>query len=425
MATGMLTGLGRVAAACVLLTPVTACSARTGSTAPAAAAATASRTAAKGSACPAGVSGGTPVAAAPARAPAGVPLIRRGATSALICQYSLAPSPKTAGLLPRITLSGTAADGLAALLDDALPTASAPRCDGLPFSQVIIFWYRSGPAVTASVRFGVCSPDGGVVTAGGRSAVFGSPLEDALFFSTTLRIGGRGPATPDVVGLGPAAAAAAASRHGFQLLADGAAHDGAVPLGTVIFQSLPAGAADSDPGTQLEVILAAPSAPACARGQLALSYRGGGVGAGNDFGEIIFRDTAQQPCTLAGTVSVTGLNAAGGPVTATVTSAFAGPRVLSPHAAPVPAGGTPAPGELAYGWVLQAEYRDGPATVHNGMCQPDWVIPASWLITLPRGATVVIPNADLRDPAPMTSGGGLVTCLGRLGAAGQPAYLPS
>jgi hypothetical protein len=426
MATGAFTGLGRVAVACVLLAAVAACSAGAGSAAPGARAATAGQTATRGpAACPAGEAGGAALAAASAHARAGAPLIRRGATSAVICQYSLAPSAKTAGLLPLITLSGMAADGLAALLDDARLAASAPRCDGFPFSQVIVFRYRSGPAVTASVRFGVCSPDSGVVTAGGRTAVFGSPFEDALFFYTTLRTGSGGPAAPDVVGLGPAAAAAAASRHGFQLLVDGAAHDGAVPLGTVIFQSLPPGAADSGPGTQLEVILAVPSAPACFPGQLALNYRGGGAGAGNDFGEIIFRDTAQQPCTLAGAVSATGLNAAGGPVTATVTSAFAGPGVLSPHAAPVPAGGSPAPGELAYGWVLEAEYRDGPETVDNGICQPDWVIPASWRVTLPAGATIVIPNADRHDLAQMTSGGGLVTCLGRLGAAGQPSYLPS
>lgn len=425
MATAIFNGLGRVAVACVLLAALAGCSAGAKSAAPGARAAAASQAAAKArAACPAREAGGTPVAGASADAPAGAPLIRRGATSALICQYSLTSSPKTAGLLPLITLSGMAADGLAALLDNARLAASAPRCDGFPSSQVITFRYRSGPAVTASVRFGVCSPDSGVVTVGGRSAVFGTPFEDVLFNYTTLSTGG-GPATPDVVGLGPAQAAAAVSRHGSQLLIDGAARDDAVPFGTVIFQSLPPGAAESGPGTQLEVILAAPSAPACTPGQLALSYRDGGEGAGNDFGEIIFRDTAQQPCTLAGTVSVTGVNAAGRPVTSTVTSAFAGPGTLSPHAVPVPAGGTPALGELAYVWVLQSEYRDGPATVDNGMCQPDWVIPASWLVTLPRGATILIHNADPHDPAPTASGGGLVTCQGRLGAAGQPAYLPS
>jgi hypothetical protein len=56
--------------------------------------------------------------------------------------------------------------------------------------------------------------------------------------------------------------------------------------------------------------------------QLTLSYRGGEPGAGNDFGSIIFRDTGTAPCFLAGTVTATGLSAAGGPVTTTVTSTF-------------------------------------------------------------------------------------------------------
>jgi hypothetical protein len=166
--------------------------------------------------------------------------------------------------------------------------------------------------------------------------------------------------------------------------------------------------------------------PACAPAQLTLTYRGGGAGAGNDMGTIVFRDTSGRACRFTGTVAATGLSAAGAPDTATIKAAVAGPGLLSPHAAPVP-DGAPAPaGELLYGWLLMAEYRDGPASVDNGLCQPDWVIPASWRVTLPGGATVVVPNKDPGDVIGLHgAAGGLVTCRGQLDTAVQSAYLDS
>jgi hypothetical protein len=169
------------------------------------------------------------------------------------------------------------------------------------------------------------------------------------------------------------------------------------------------------------VILAVPHAPACPASQLALGCRGGGPGAGTDFGLIIFRDTGAAPCRLAGLVRVTGLNAAGRPVTSTATSAFADPGVLSPHAPPPRALAAPAPGELAYGWTLAAGYRDGPAGIGRGYRQPPWVTPAAWRIVLPGGTTFVIRNADPRHQG-LAPAGGLITCQGRLGAA-RPSYL--
>jgi len=374
--------------------------------------------------CPASAPGqaGAPLAASPAGAasPAATPLIRRGAVVAVICQYALSPSAKTAGLLPRIVLHGAAAAGLAAVLDDARPVTGPPRCAGFPYGQLIVFGYRAGPVVTAAVRFGVCSS--GVVTVGSRAAVFGSPLHDDLFSYTWLGRHDRGPVTPDVIGLSAAGAAAAARRHGFTLQVDGAALGDAEPPETVLFQSLPPGAIDPGPGTQLDVILAVPHAPACTASQLALGYRGGGFGAGTDFGLIIFRNTGAAPCRLAGLVRVTGLNAAGRPVTDTATSVFADPGVLSPHAPPVPAHAAPAPGELAYEWTLAAEYRDGPASIDRGYCQPLWVIPAAWRIVLPGGTTFVIRNADPRNQG-LAPSGGLITCQGRLGVAARPSYM--
>ena len=97
--------------------------------------------------CPARAPGqaGAPRAASPAAvaSPAGAPLIRRGAVVAVICQYALDPSPKTVNLLPRIVLRGPAAAGLAAVLDDARPASSLPRCSPFPYRQLIVFGYRT------------------------------------------------------------------------------------------------------------------------------------------------------------------------------------------------------------------------------------------------------------------------------------------
>jgi hypothetical protein len=372
-------------------------------------------------ACPAGgtgsVSGAVPSGTTPA---ARTPLIRRGPVTAVICQYALDPSPKTTDLLTRITLRGAVADGLAAVLDDATEAATPPRCDGLPFRQLILFGYRSGSAVTAGVRFGSCPAGAGVVTAGARAAVIGEPLADDLFSYTGLRAGGKGAVTPDTAGLSAAAAAAAARRHGFSLGVDGAAFDDQVPLGTVIFQSPPPGVSDTGPGMSLDVIVSVPHAPSCGPAKLALDYRGGEASAGNDFGTIVFRDAGAAPCRLAGAVSLTGLNAAGEPVTTTVTADVAGPGVLSPHAAPVPAKAGPGVGELVYGWTLQAEYRDD-AAASDGLCTTHWVIPATWRVVLSDGAAFTVRNADPGNRG-LSPTGGLVTCRGRLGFAAPPAY---
>jgi len=172
----------------------------------------------------------------------------------------------------------------------------------------------------------------------------------------------------------------------------------------------------------------APSTPsaasACTPAELTLTYRGGGAGAGNDMGTIVFRDTSGRACRFTGTVATTGLSAAGAPDTATIKATVVGPGLLSANAAVVPDGASAPAGERVYGWLLVAEYRDGPASVDNGYCQPDWVIPASWRVTLPGGATVVVRNRDPSDLVSVEakSGGGLVTCRGQLDTPVRPAY---
>jgi hypothetical protein len=73
------------------------------------------------------------------------------------------------------------------------------------------------------------------------------------------------------------------------------------------------------------------------------------------------------------------------------------------------------PGELLGVIGLQAEYRDGPATVDNGLCTPLWVTPAIWRVALPDGQAMRTANADPSNSFKLVPSGGLVTCRGRLG----------
>lgn len=151
----------------------------------------------------------------------------------MICQYALRlPAGKVSGTpLRRLVLRGGAAAGLAAVLDAADPlTPSATRCDRqaglLPFGQLIRFGYRDGTASQAVVRFTGCQL--AVVTAGGRSGTLTGPVQDDLFGYTSITGHDRGPLVPDVTGLGAAAAASLAKRHGFSLSVDDEAFDPAV-----------------------------------------------------------------------------------------------------------------------------------------------------------------------------------------------------
>jgi hypothetical protein len=271
----------------------------------------------------------------------GPALVRQGASVATICQYATAlPASKAAATpLRRLVMRGAAAAGLAAVLDNAGPLSGhAARCDRnagrLPFSQLIRFGYPDGPGELAVITYTSCSL--AVVTAGTRAGALTGPVQDDLFYYTTITRQDRGPRTPDLIGSTAATAQSSARRHGFGLGVDGEALDPAAAFGTIIFQVPPPSAVDSGPGSpSVGVIVAVPPTPACQPGHLRLDYRAGGPGAGNDFGTIIVRDVAGTPCRLAGQLRVTGVGPAGRPVTNTVTGSITGPGVLSPDAARV------------------------------------------------------------------------------------------
>lgn len=349
------------------------------------------------------------------------PVLPPGAVAATICQYapSLPGGKALSAPVRQLVLHGQAAAGLGAVLDGTAPiTAQAARCDRpaslLPFEQVIYLGYRDGQTVRAGVTFTGCLV--AVVAAAGRFGYLSSPVQDDLFGYTLLAAHDLGPRVPNVIGLGPSRAASVAARQRFSLTVDGEVIDPAAAAGTVIFQVPPPSVPDPGPSPySLGAIVAVRSAPDCRASQLQLSYRGGGAGMGNDFGEIVFRNVAPSPCSLIGPLQVTGASAAGRSVTNTVTATVAAPGVLEPDTPPARAGAALPSGAIA--WPLRAEYRDDP-TGPNGLCVGHYVIPAHWRVRLDGGSVVVVPNADSGNPVRgLSSSGGLVTCRGRLRAS--------
>jgi hypothetical protein len=168
------------------------------------------------------------------------------------------------------------------------------------------------------------------------------------------------------------------------------------------------------------VITAVRQSPQCTASQLALTYLGGEPATGNDFGTLLVRDRSRHACALPAQLRVVGLDAAGARVTNTVRFPFEGNTILSPGAGPITRStdgrlrGT-AFGELLGSIGLQAEYRDGPSNVDNGLCTPLWVSPATWRVNLPDGQAITASNSDPTNSFKLASSGGLVTCRGKLG----------
>jgi hypothetical protein len=66
--------------------------------------------------------------------------------------------------------------------------------------------------------------------------------------------------------------------------------------------------------------------------------------------------------------------------------------------------------------VLVDEYRDDAATA-NGLCEPLWVVPATWRVVLPGGQSLSAANAAPANPVKLVPSGGFVTCGGEFNAA--------
>ena len=244
--------------------------------------------------------------------------------------------------------------------------------------------------------------------------------------------GNQGPRIPDLTGMRLAAAEAAARRRGLSVSLAGVVTDTRVPFGTVIFQALPPGArARLRNGPQVQVVVAARSAPACIARQLRLAYRGDAATRGSDFGSIVIRDIGAAPCTLTGWFRIQGSSAAGHPVMNAFRSRLPATVTLSPNAAPVPENPPspnvipPPPARLAGAIWLYTEYRNAPGSAAGTHCRPHWLTPAAWRVTLPGHLAFTVSNADPGGPNPVVASGGFVTCEGHLGDAsliydGQP-----
>jgi hypothetical protein len=352
-------------------------------------------------------------------------MVARGPVVVSLCQYAL--GARVSDLknvpIPRLVIRGIAAAGLAAIINGTVPvTAHARRCDRparqLPFSQVAVFGYRDERSRAVTISHTDCML--AIVTSGRRSAVLAGQVEDDLFALTGLNPHSRGARTPNLVGLTAGAAWARYHARPLGITFDGAAIDPAAKFGTVIFQTPPGGLRVDSAESQIGLLLAVGSEPACTRRQLALSYFGAEPGAGNIFAAIMLRDVSATPCRLVGPVRVTGLGAHGEAVTGTATGWIAAPSALSPGAMTTKAG-LPSPGSLTETISIVAEYRDDP-TSQNGLCTPHWVVPATWAVTLAGGIVLSVPNTDPASQAKLVRSGAFVTCRGRFEILGPVNY---
>jgi hypothetical protein len=192
--------------------------------------------------------------------------------------------------------------------------------------------------------------------------------------------------------------------------------DQSVQPGTVVAQTPQAGST----AAFVTITIAVPPTIACTQNQLAVTYKGGGAGAGNDFGTIAVRDISPLWCSLSGPLSVVGLDRTGRPVTQTVTVAVTQPFILSPNT-PAPPHGQRAPfSDIEANVLLAAEYRDGPQP--NGLCDTKQVIPAYWQVTFPTHAELKVVNDDPDDTADPNFQR-LITCQGQMDTT-DPVHLP-
>jgi hypothetical protein len=377
-----------------------------------------------------------PIGASPFRS-GKAPGIRPYPAVAMICEYEFWPyQNRPARLTGQVTLGAQAADGLAAIVDSARRVHLEPSSCGGDLARhshavVILFGYAGSHVISAAVHQPYCNDVGNILT-GGRSFRVPWPVLDALMAPATNSVGNNGPAAPQLTGLSLAAATAAARRRGQAIQLSGVIADSRAPLGSVIYQGVPAGAATRlRNGPAVRVIVAARTARSCTPDQLRLSYRGNGDFRGSDWGSVVISNVGQEPCGLPGTVRITGIDQAGGPVTTTYTSRLDGgiytasttaPLILSPRMASVPDGLAapygfpPPPGGLAAAIRLEARYGPASSSPTGSSCRHSWVVPADWRVVI-GGVSRTVPNADLADPDPIVPSGGFVICGGNLYAA--------
>lgn len=379
--------------------------------------------------CPASL----PAAQATTGRATGTAPVKQRPITAVICQYALQADGSATTLTGKVTFKGAQADGLAAIIAGAPPvpgtrhgcTEQAPAASG---SVIIRFGYSSGQVIAAAIAAAWCGSPG-AVTVGGQPFALPATVSGALLADATSTAGNSGPPVPDLIGLSMQAAETAAAAQGMTVLFDGAMADARAPLGSVIFQALPPGApAHRKHGSQVRVIVAVRSAPACMPRQLRVAYRGNGAGKGSDFGAIVFRDIGSTPCTLASPARLTGLGPSGHPVTRTLIAEPAAPMVLTPRAAVIREGTAavrgllPPPAGLTGAIELGARYLRAANSLAGSTCTSQWVTPATWHVSFYSGLSFKVANADQKAPKPVLPTGAFVTCQGRISVITETYY---
>src|SRR5579859_6839695 len=281
------------------------------------------------------------------------PGIGPGPAVAVICEYQYRNGNLNAfDLTGQTMLAGQSADGLVAVLDSARPVQpDQGSCGGGPSERgsavVIELGYLGGQRTSATVDIQTCEGSISALETAGKFFQLPWPVIDALLYRVADSSGNRGPRVPDLTGLSLAAAAVAARARGLVLSLSGIVVDQRAPLGSVVYQAVPAGNRSRlGNGPSVRVIVAVRSASACTAGQLRLTYRYNGASRGTEWGAVVISDTGEAPCRLPATAIITGLDQAGQPVAGPFTAAArnlrapaedatTAPLILGPLMAPI------------------------------------------------------------------------------------------
>jgi len=305
-----------------------------------------------------------------------------GATGVRLCGPS-----KTISRRPRagVLLGSYAADALAVLINEAPPGgALTKRCAAVAPEVVLLFGYSSRPEVAIDVvEFG-CPRS--LAYLGEHSRVLDFTLTSTLV-ATAGSAGAHfaGPLAPNLEGLSLPMAGEVAGARGFDAGNGGEELDPFVKFGTVLLQFPPPGFPGI--GRQLDLVIAVGREPTCSSADVVFQYVGGGLlSSFQNVGSIVVRDVSRQACTFPSTITVRGLNAAGEPITRTI-SAKVGLRTdlgVQPSLLVLSALGKP----IVSGEVPLSELL-GQISLTGNTCANHRLVPTSFLLRFAAGEAIV------------------------------------
>ena len=273
------------------------------------------------------------------------------------------------------------------------------------------FTTAHGVVDAAMVDGSGCS--GPLVYVDGRVHTLDQTLHDYLVATAGSSFGPHGALAPDVVGKTVDRARTILSKARFQFISIEKEPDDAVPPGTILLQSPPAGHAGLNNNLRfLDVIVSSPAtAAACLAANLSAYYDGSEGGGGMQFGGLAIRNIGPAECQLRPPITLVGLDAAGHIDTNTLRYKVAPDTILTPRAPPVPPGANPPAGVFLGRVPVISDPRDD--NTPDGLCHTI-ITPAAWRLTI-GAATRNIPNRVPSNPSIDTAG--LPTCKGRISAS--------